>query len=267
MSKVILSRKGFDSGYGGAPSPVFDGKLVPLPIPEAGSGVFYKDLVFPGTDRSLLQAMQSLGIVQFSECHFDPDIFPLAYGYSRPPEWGPSFGQSGASAGLLRNRNVGPGDLFLFFGWFREAIASEGNFVWVREQKDFHAVWGYLRVSAVLNQRAQIARYGYHPHAAKQYLADPSNTLFIGSERDYGVFRYSDHLVLSDRAEGNTKNCWRLPIAFKGFLKTNNFRQTGEDEESVFFTIVGRTPQELLIVDDPAISEWAEHLIGDCEVY
>jgi len=32
--KIILSRKGFDSTYGGFPSPIFeDGRMISLPIP------------------------------------------------------------------------------------------------------------------------------------------------------------------------------------------------------------------------------------------
>ena len=35
MKKVILSRKGFDSKYGGKPSPIFnDGNIFSLPIPQ-----------------------------------------------------------------------------------------------------------------------------------------------------------------------------------------------------------------------------------------
>jgi hypothetical protein len=38
--KVILSRKGFDSGYGGIPSPVLpDGTMLSLPIPSKGDKV------------------------------------------------------------------------------------------------------------------------------------------------------------------------------------------------------------------------------------
>jgi len=42
--KVILSRKGFDSAYGGYPSPILpDGKMVSLPIPLEDS-IRYSDL-------------------------------------------------------------------------------------------------------------------------------------------------------------------------------------------------------------------------------
>jgi len=40
--KVILSRKGFDSGYGGFPSPVLpDGTMLSLPIPVSSGGMVF----------------------------------------------------------------------------------------------------------------------------------------------------------------------------------------------------------------------------------
>ena len=37
--RVILSRKGFDSGAGGVPSPIIDGRPVSMPIPQEDLGV------------------------------------------------------------------------------------------------------------------------------------------------------------------------------------------------------------------------------------
>lgn len=45
--KVIFSRKGFDSGYGGMPSPVLpDGTMLSMPIPSKGDLVHYDDLTY-----------------------------------------------------------------------------------------------------------------------------------------------------------------------------------------------------------------------------
>jgi hypothetical protein len=47
--KVILSRKGFDSEYGGIPSPIMpDGTLLSLPIPYEQDIIKYTDLTFQG---------------------------------------------------------------------------------------------------------------------------------------------------------------------------------------------------------------------------
>ena len=50
MKRVILSRKGFDSKYGGRPSPIFkNGDIFSLPIPQKGrSPKKYKELEFNG---------------------------------------------------------------------------------------------------------------------------------------------------------------------------------------------------------------------------
>jgi hypothetical protein len=43
--KIIISRKGFDSGSGRFPSPIMtDGILLSMPIPEQGSNVRYEEL-------------------------------------------------------------------------------------------------------------------------------------------------------------------------------------------------------------------------------
>lgn len=47
--KVILSRKGFDSQYGGMPSPILpDGTLLSLPIPSKEDTTKYTDLTWNG---------------------------------------------------------------------------------------------------------------------------------------------------------------------------------------------------------------------------
>ncbi len=47
--KVILSRKGFDSQYGGKPSPILpDGRLISLPIPSQDDKLRYSDLSLDG---------------------------------------------------------------------------------------------------------------------------------------------------------------------------------------------------------------------------
>ena len=50
MKRVILSRKGFDSKYGGRPSPIFEnGNIFSLPIPQNGeSPKKYHELKFNG---------------------------------------------------------------------------------------------------------------------------------------------------------------------------------------------------------------------------
>lgn len=47
--KVVLSRKGFDSQYGGMPSPILpDETLLSLPIPSKSDDTKFTDLVWNG---------------------------------------------------------------------------------------------------------------------------------------------------------------------------------------------------------------------------
>lgn len=48
--KIVLSRKGFDSSFGGVASPILpDERLVSLPIPYQHSPVTYNDIRFGNT--------------------------------------------------------------------------------------------------------------------------------------------------------------------------------------------------------------------------
>ena len=49
--------------------------------------------------------------------HLDPILDTRV---SRGTGWRPLFGQAGASESHLRKTGVSEGDIFLFFGWFRQ---------------------------------------------------------------------------------------------------------------------------------------------------
>jgi hypothetical protein len=55
--KVILSRKGFDSEYGGYPSPILpDGRMIFLPIPLPDDSACYSSLIIKYSNLNLLPA-------------------------------------------------------------------------------------------------------------------------------------------------------------------------------------------------------------------
>ena len=107
MTKIIFSRKGFDSSTGGMPSYKRDETLISFPIPsQINTLTTYNDLNL-GKD---IQDLSNNKIKSTDTCHFDPN---LDYG---------EFGQVGAAQTHLKNNNVKVGDLFLFWGWFLEAF-------------------------------------------------------------------------------------------------------------------------------------------------
>jgi hypothetical protein len=118
---IVLSRKGFDSKFGGCPSPIFaGGRMASLPIPEKGMKPKYRDLVGPGELADFGELVEQLGngAKASDGVHLDPDVRrELHRNPGRP--WRPLFGQTGAAERHLGTQKVGADDLFLFFGWFR----------------------------------------------------------------------------------------------------------------------------------------------------
>ena len=118
--KIILSRKGFDSGYGGYASPIMpDDRLLSLPIP-LNDDVVYSDL-FVDNDNSYFHLMsklkskiksdkQSINLYEKSKCHLDPDLRESIFKKKRPKGWKPSFGQIGAAQTHLANQGVTIGE-------------------------------------------------------------------------------------------------------------------------------------------------------------
>ena len=108
MNRVILSRKGFDSKYGGRPSPVFkNGSLFSLPIPQfSKSPTKFKALEFNGiSGTQALREVASNKVTPEDYCHYDPALNQRIG----------LFGQAGSAQTELLNNGVSIGDMFLFF--------------------------------------------------------------------------------------------------------------------------------------------------------
>ena len=123
--RVIFSRKGFDSAAGGGASPVVEGRPISLPIPAGiASRTSYADLGLAGHVGKASRGRVDGGDL----CHHDPMFAPGGECL---------FGQCGAAQTHLANRGVGRGDVFLFFGLFREEATGEPH----------HRIFGYLEVA------------------------------------------------------------------------------------------------------------------------
>jgi Nucleotide modification associated domain 3 len=223
--KLILSRKGFDSANGGCPSPIIDGHLCSLPIPDAGSPTLYgKIAAFNGVRTA--QIVEDLTHGRFGRrdgAHLDPDLRRASI--ARATGWRPIFGQAAAAQSHLARHDVGCGDLFLFFGCFRRAEQVGGVFRFVRNAPKLHVIFGWLQVGQVARATtgllAEIPWANGHPH-----LAAPdrykNNTLYFASRRlssvglaarGAGTFdRIRPELILTNA----NSNCsvWRLPRWF-----------------------------------------------------
>jgi hypothetical protein len=188
--KLVLSRKGFDARHGGIPSPILpDGTLLPLPIPHPAESTTLAQIPLPLGSVRIGELMRDLSGGRLDaelRVHADPQLLPPA---DVLPGWRPCLGQAGAAAGHLQRQGVGPGDLFLFFGWFREVERRHGRWAYRPGSPDRHLIFGWLEVGEVLplgrESRRCLAIHPWlaaHPHHQRSDLrGDPHNTLYLAA--------------------------------------------------------------------------------------
>ncbi len=183
--RIIFSRKGFDSAAGGGPSPIVDGRPISLPIPAgAASATTYGDL---GLGDHCARASKGRHDAE-ALCHHDPMFLP---------DGRCLFGQVGAAQTHLANQGVGVGDVFVFFGLFRE----EGG-------DPHHRIFGFLEVEELIalvdGVPDWLVDHG-HPHALAMH--GKNDTIYAGPGQT--AVRASDALRLTI-PEG-PPSLWRRP--------------------------------------------------------
>ncbi len=170
--KIIFSRKGFDTTFGGVPSPIIDGVPHSLPIPtdKYPSVSTYDHL---GLGDALSKVKVKGDLAAGSPCHEDPMFWDDKC----------AFGQTGGAQGVLENRQVGEGDIFLFFGLFAKPDDNDRH----------HRIFGYLKVENVLpigchptGQEVQ-GPPRQHPHTIAKWdnggKWQKNNTIYMGRGR------------------------------------------------------------------------------------
>ncbi len=187
--KIVFSRKGFDSGAGGAPSPIVDGAPVSLPIPTRRRSLTrYGDL---GLSKRVVEATR--GRMRGDEpCHNDP-MFEAGRC---------AFGQAGAAQAHLDNQGVAEGDVFLFFGLFARSGGRDPH----------HRIFGWMRVERRIplgpapgpDDQPDGFRHR-HPHTLGDWNAN--NTLHVGPG---GVARTAPDLLRLS-VPGGPRSRWRVP--------------------------------------------------------
>lgn len=263
--KIILSRKGFDNQYGGQPSPILpDRTLLSLPIPSKGESIMYSDL-FHG-DKSYLQIIKELKpktkIKDSYTCHLDPDLRKNIT--KRSSDWVPLFGQTGGSQGHLINKGVGKGDLFLFFGTFRETELQDGSLKYTKKGPDLHIIYAYLQIGEIYNNlQINIPKLLHHPHANSRLLKEKNNCIYEPTEKlsfneslsGSGNLKYNKDLVLTK--EGLSKSKWSLPTFFKDI--SMSYHSEGSFSNDYFQS--APKGQEFVIENNNNVKEWAKNII------
>lgn len=187
--KIVFSRKGFDSKFGGGPSPILDGRPVSLPIPGSnGESCTY-------SDRGLADIVERASrkkLTGSSPCHDDP---MFADGHC----W---LGQVGAAQGHLTNQGVGVGDIFLFFGLFTDPATGDPH----------HRIFGYMEVfsrgspTSMASQGNWLEPPRPHPHFSGSWHRN--NAIWFGAGGT--AQSASDSLRLTANGERRWSH-WQVP--------------------------------------------------------
>lgn len=281
--KVILSRKGFDSAYGGYPSPILpNGRMVSLPIPVC-SQTCYSDLQLDSkttcdlrldsktTYYDIMCELQPKKrckddrheLTKTTKCHLDPDIYRNVV--TRKSGWRTCFGPLGIAKRILDNQCVKEGDLFLFFGRFRHTEQVKGRLKFTGS--DIHIIFGYMQIDEIVNNIDSNYKEPEwmkgHPHLSNIFRTKKNNTIYVAREKlswdsnlcGAGVFNFDNSLVLTK--QGLSPSKWDLPEFFKcaeiGFHSKDNWKDGYFQSADI--------GQEFVIKDYDKIENWAKNLI------
>jgi hypothetical protein len=285
---IIFSRKGFDSANGRVASPIFpDGSWCSIPIllPRGRPlGDCY------ATAPRLADVVRDLTRGKTHEntlVHLSPDLRSEAAG--RKPGWLPALGQEGAAQRVLANCGVGPGDIFLFFGWFRR-VERNGGWHYVRGAPDLHCLFGWLQIGEVLSLAEDVTAevekrpwLAAHPHLDPEFArrsACLGNTVYVatpkltidgrrtGSPGGGAFLKWSKELQLT--ADKRTRSKWRVPkwMQPKGRLPLGahsdgrRWESLPGDRDGVLLHSVGRGQEFVLDVGEyPEAVPWLKALL------
>jgi hypothetical protein len=252
--KIIFSRKGFDMGSGGTPSPIINGVPVSLPIPGNPQEIHrYGDISHPivGPIAPLVEEVTKKRIDASRRAHHDP-VLPLHLGQA-------VLGQMGEAQSHLENQGVGPGDVFLFFGIFRDYDAPKAS----PEGTPHHRIFGFMQVEKVANVGKspmpglwrKLGLEAPHPHTERRDMR-PNNTLWIGQ----GAIAHRASDTLRMTAPDATPSNWAVPawLREKGLTYHAQADRWGDGHLQLaargqeFVTDIG---------DDPVARAWVEGII------
>ncbi|MCM3584988.1 hypothetical protein M3182_04405 [Mesobacillus maritimus] len=290
--KLVLSRKGFDSGSGGCFSP-YDhdsGKYIWIPIPEKvrsySNHIRYSDIklrneyisglkgsnlseVYKNVKGSHYVNLRKKEYAAIDDhelfAHFDPMLgIPPWMVESQNCKVGKGFGQYNASP-ILGNHNVHEGSIFLFFGGFQ----STSN-----KKISGHYIYGWLKVKKRIETYKEcteiLEQYDlhHHPHITEAaFNRNQKNYIFLPDEwlfEDLGVpgcgyfTTLNNNLLLSNNKTSN-KATWKLPIFFYQNLSQVH-QKTWNNTHDGYCTVKTGIGQEFVTELSEKVEEWLREL-------
>ena len=257
--KVILSRKGFDSGFGGIASPILpDGTLLSMPIPT-DDVINYNDLSYKGKKYSdILKELKPT--FKYKTCHLDPDIrkdwrleniIGFLYLVSLMQHW---IIWIIMLMKVIYSYTLGGLDKLNMI----EMVSWDSS----RGASDLQVIYGYLQVGKVCRTGDKIKKVSWHPHADARRENLKYNAIYIANNKlldtkleGYGVFDFSKDLVLTK--EGETRSKWQLPACLVD--KEISYHSLSNYKDGYFQS--AKRGQEFVVDADDAIIDWIKKLI------
>lgn len=274
--KIILSRKGCDSDFGGLPSLILpNGDIAYIPIPgDDFETIAYRDVMMRTGQENLVDVISQVShymkmygkkftVDADTKCHLDPDLdcrlFPRKEG------WQGCFGQADAAQTVLEHANISIGDVFLFFGWFKHTYFENGKLKYCKEQ-GIHMIFGWLQIERILyTAEEEIPEWLlYHPHSIQRRISRPSNCIYIGKKyvswndqiKGYGIFnKENESLILTKK--GMSRSKWQLPENFRNISITYHKASSWKED---YFQSACRG-QEFVFDENDIVENWACNII------
>lgn len=235
--KIIFSRKGFDSTAGGFPSIIFPNReMYSIPIPSKFDRDSYSEIVYKYDNYPIQKILnditnQKINSGKLRSCNYFDKKFNL---HSDPKFFKDFFvlGQAGSALGHLNNSNIMKGDIFLFYGWFKEVDLVSEIWKYKNNSNDMHIIWAYLIIDEILDlnceETKEMIKIKYpflekHPH---YFYQEKNNKIFLAKKGNFKKFNYHQKLVLT--RNNYNRSIWSLPYFFNhpeafSYLQKRNF--------------------------------------------
>ncbi len=274
---IILSRKGFDSSYGGSPSIILpNNKMISFPIPVEAPEIGYKatEIHFDEENKTLADYLQELKIKEKSAYHVDPEIQNIHIensenfihrGFGTLGQW--SSAATHLANNEIQSQNISDKNpaIFLFFGLFQKT-KFDINKRLIYTGNSFHAIWGYLIATQAINV-SDISNSNYpelksHLHYINKdnvgvIHKGKTNVIFRGNK--FETFMFSDKLRLSIE---NQKYCtkWEIPDFIEKI--THNKIESGKTSNGKRIINSAKRGQEFIITkyDTAKMNNWLNDL-------
>lgn len=127
----------------------------------------------------------------------------------------------------MQNQDVGKGDIFIFYGWFRRIKFISGQYQYDRQAPNLHVIFGWLQIEDMLrvnDTRCVPPWASYHPHINNPTRINKhkNNSIYISKEKielsnqdldvpGAGVFKILKPNLILTEPDQPKRSLWKLP--------------------------------------------------------